>query len=118
MPQLKQNRTIAWRRPGGLNRAASRDESEPEIVEALRRAGCDVFQLDGRDIPDLLVGVGDRWVLLEVKEPLGPRGGDSKDGQHLSEGQAAFFALAQARRRPIALVRTAEEALRAVGLVR
>lgn len=110
-PQLKRpkkRRPLALgRRIGGLSRAASRDANEPEIIEALHRVGADVFQLDGRDIPDLLVGFRDRWVLLEVKTP---------DGD-LRPGQETFLMLAEARRRPAFVVRNPEDALRAIGVL-
>ena len=86
-------------------------------MEALRRAGCVVFQIDARDIADLLVGFRGQWWALEVKQPLGPEGGASKDGQHLSPGQEAFFALCRDLRLPAAVVRTPEEALRAIGAI-
>ena len=48
---------------------ARRDENEPLIVEALRKAGALVDRIDGTGVPDLLVGYQERWALLEVKVP-------------------------------------------------
>ena len=59
-------------------RAAKVDESQPAIVDALRKRGAKVWSLAtvGRGFPDLLVvapGMGARsvWALLEVKTPGG-----------------------------------------------
>lgn len=63
-----------------LNRyAKKRDLNEREIVDALRKAGATVVQLD-RPV-DLLVGYRRRTVLIEVK---------SKGGK-LNEAQREFF---------------------------
>lgn len=96
-----------WLKPGGMSRPARRDSNEPEIVNALACAGADVFRIDQRDLPDLLVGFRDRWYLLEVKTRAGK----------LSDGQERFIRMAAARRRPAEVVRTPEEALRAVGAI-
>jgi Holliday junction resolvase len=55
--------------------ARKRDDNEPEIVEAFEALGCSVTRLDGKGVPDLLVGMRGRTWLVEVKCPLGPRGG-------------------------------------------
>lgn len=48
-----------------------RDANEPEVVSALQAAGCSVQRLDGKDIPDLLVGFRHRNYLVEVKNAEG-----------------------------------------------
>ena len=105
-------------------RAARRDESEPAIVDALRAAGATVVQLNGPGLPDLLVGLAGRTYLLEVKNPLGPRGGDPGRGTGvarvsaggdgtLSRDQLAWWAAW--RGSPPVIVRTPAEALAAIG---
>lgn len=83
--------------------AASRDINEPEIVEALRKAGAYVHII--RDPLDLLVGFRGKTFLLEVKQP--------KVGR-LTPKQKDFF-----RDWPndnAVIVKTIEEALSAVGV--
>jgi hypothetical protein len=63
-------------------RAAKRDQSEPEIVEALRAFGFSVFRLD--EPVDLMVGFRGRMWLVECK--TGSRG----YGASLNDNQAAF----------------------------
>lgn len=58
-----------------MNHTKKRDANEAEIVKALRAVGASVTQLDDRGVPDLLVGLGGRTWLLEVKLPLGKEGG-------------------------------------------
>jgi hypothetical protein len=58
--------------------ARRRDANEPDIVAAFRARGCSVTLLDGAGVPDLLVGRGGRTWLVEVKLPLGPKGGKSQ----------------------------------------
>lgn len=50
-----------------MRRAARRDEVEAEIVEVLRAAGCSVTFLNGKDVPDLLVGLRGQTIVAEVK---------------------------------------------------
>ena len=57
----------------------ARDHNEPEIVDGLEDAGCTVARLyesKPAGVPDLLVGYQGLNHLLEVKLPLGPKGGD------------------------------------------
>lgn len=51
-------------------RAAKVDANQPEIVEALRKAGCFVQSLAtvGKGCPDLMVGYGYKWFVMEVKD--------------------------------------------------
>lgn len=46
-----------------------RDACEKEIVAALEKAGASVSKLDGKGIPDLLVGYRGRTYLMECKDP-------------------------------------------------
>lgn len=95
---------------------AKRDIGESLIVAMLRGAGAAVYRLDGKNLPDLLVFHRGQTLLLEVKQPPGPRGGTSDDGQHLSPGQEAFRAMAMSRGVTVYAVTTPEEALAALGL--
>lgn len=104
-------------------RAARRDKSEPEIVAALRAAGASVEIIgDGAGRPDLMVGFRGVTYHLEVKNPLGPRGGKrgggaTRPGQGgdgvLTADQLAWWAAW--RGAPPVIVRTPAEALAAIG---
>lgn len=92
-----------WRRD------AKRDTVEPAIVEALQRAGAKVWRLS---LPlDLLVGHRGRFVLLEVKS-------NTRKPDKRQQVQTDTIAECQTGGLPVYLVRTPEEALRAVGAVR
>lgn len=82
-----------------------RDDAELPIVSVLERIGLIVVRLSEPHVPDLLVGVRGKWVLLEVK---------SEDGE-LRPGQETFCRIAWAAHLPVAIVRTPEDALRALG---
>lgn len=53
-----------------MRRAAHVDGNHAEVVRALRAVGCSVQSLApvGSGCPDLLVGIGGRNVVLEVKD--------------------------------------------------
>lgn len=90
---------------------ARRDKNEPEIVHALKAAGCVVAAIDAPYIGDLLVWAPrpkgqklcDLW-LLEVKAP----------GAQLRPGQAEWAATTGPAGIRYAVVMTVDEALRAV----
>ena len=74
---------------------ARKDENHTAVVAAFRALGCSVISLSAPGCPDLLVGfygAGPRPVnvLVEVKRPLGPRGG--KSHRELLDTQVAFGA--------------------------
>lgn len=93
--------------------AKRRDKNEPPIIEALEAVGAIVTQLNGKGIPDLLVGYRARTFLLEVKGPLNSKG---KAGAHkLTPDQETWFALW--RGAAVVIVRNPEEALTAIGLL-
>lgn len=77
------------------------DDNQREIVEAFRKAGCDVIDLSavGRGVPDLLVSTKRRMCLVEVK---GKRG-------RLNDRQGAWW-LSWLGKPPV-IIRSAEEAL-------
>lgn len=104
-------------------RAARRDANEPAIVEALRAAGASVEIIgEGEGRPDLMVGYRGNTFHLEVKNPLGPRGGKSGGGAS-RPGQGGDGVLTEAQRdwwaawkgAPPVIVRTPAEALAAIG---
>ena len=85
-----------------MRRAAKVDCNQPEIVQALRKAGRTVQPLHqvGKGCPDLLVGYQGVNYLLEVK---------TDDGD-LTEDQVSFIS---DWRGHIFIVRSAEEAIKA-----
>lgn len=102
--------------------ARMRDANEKPIVLALRAVGAHVTQLDGKGVPDLLVGFRGATHLLEVKLPLGKHGGRTSGGASrpgnggdgtLTEAQVAWHAGWCGGR--VAIVRTPDEALAAIG---
>ena len=94
-----------------INRYAARiDANKLAIVDALRAAGCTVY--DAKQPVDLIVGGDDRWtLLLEIKNPKQP----PSKRKH-TKAQAAF--LATWRGGPVVTVMDVEGALRAVALMR
>lgn len=102
-------------------RAKRRDRNEPSVVDALEAAGATVTRIDADGFPDLVVGYRGKTWLLEVKLPLGPRGG--KSARRESEGGRGDLTRAQVawwdswRGEPAIVVRSPAEALEAVGCV-
>ncbi len=82
--------------------AASRDQNEPEVVAALRKAGAFVYVM--REPLDLLVGFQGQTYLLEVKMP--------KKGR-ITPAQVKFFD--EWPNENAHVVRTCEEALTVIG---
>lgn len=89
-----------------MRRAAKVDKNQREIVEALRAAGCSVVITShvGAGFPDIVVGRAGATYLLEIK---GKRG-------KLTKPQVKFF---DEWRGNAVVVRTVDEALKAVGLL-
>ena len=84
-----------------MRRSAKRDHNESAIVQALKKAGCQVWRVSGAALPDLLVLTpGGSWQPLEVKNPHG------KNRQTAAQARALA---------PWLVVRTPEEALRATN---
>ena len=90
-----------------IARAKRRDRSEPEIVEALRRAGCYVHLYD--DPLDLLVGYRGQTYLVEVKDGRMP-----PSERPLKPSQVAFFR--EWTGGPAYVVRSVAEALCVLGI--
>ncbi len=85
---------------------AKRDQSEPEIVRLLELVGARVWRLNKPF--DLLCGFRGRLYLLEVKSGKGK----------LTKEQLRDYDLCTADGLPVAIVKTAGDALRAIGAVR
>lgn len=89
------------------------DRNQPEIVKALRQAGCSVQSLAtvGEGCPDLLVGRGCLTYLIEVKDGEAPRA-----QQRLTSDQATWFDCW--RGETVYIARSIAEALAIVGVAR
>lgn len=87
-------------------RHGKRDLNHTEIKQALLACGCSVIDLAdaGNSVPDLLVGRAGRSFLVEVKSPKGKE----KPGQ--TQAREAW------RGDRWSVVRSVQEALRAVGI--
>lgn len=81
---------------------------------ALRSAGCSVDFWGVLGSPDLVVGRAGVTYLIEVKQPLGPRGGSGQDGQQLNDLQLAWH---RKWRGHVTVVRSVTEAFQVVGLL-
>jgi hypothetical protein len=97
---------------GGRMRAARIDANQPEIVAALRKAGCTVQHLHGvgKGCPDLLIGRAGVNYLLEIKD-----GGKAASDQRLTADQVVWH---REWGGIVAVVNSVEGALAAVGLAR
>lgn len=93
-----------------MRRAAKIDRNQPEIVAALRKAGCTVESLAavGNGVTDLLVGRAGINYLLEVKDGEKP-----PSERKLTPDQVVWHGNWQGQK---CVVNNIEEALRAVGL--
>lgn len=103
-------------------RAKRRDENEPAIVAALEAVGCSVLRLNETGAPDLLVSFRGVLRLLEVKLPL-RQSGAVQPGRHRGQGgEHADMTAAQVKwwrewkGPPPVLVRSSDDALRAIGV--
>ena len=87
-------------------RAARVDLNQASIVAALRDAGATVQSLAsmGKGVPDLLVSHEQQVWVVEVKGPKGT----------LTPEQVEWIAAWQA---PVHIVRTADDALRVIGVI-
>lgn len=88
-------------------RARKVDGNQSEIIAALTKCGALVTDLSGvgRGVPDLLVAVGGKLYLLEAKAAKGKLTDAQKDWHARWSGYAT-------------VVRTPEQALAAVGLLK
>ena len=95
-----------------FRRAAAVDANQKEIVQALRRAGCTVQVLSavGQGCPDILVGHHGVNYVLEIKD-----GAKVLSKQALTPVQEEWHATWAGQK---AIVKTVEQALFAVGLLK
>ena len=78
------------------------DANQQEIIDALKRIGCEVETISGRaGMPDLLVAIGRRLFLLEVK--------NIKGQNKVNDDQITFH-----KRFPVSVVRTPGEAIEVI----
>jgi hypothetical protein len=84
------------------------DANQDQIVTALRAAGATVQSLAriGQGCPDVLCALGGQMFLLEIKNP----GGKDEVNDKQQKWHIAW-------RAPVHVVRSADEALRAVGAI-
>lgn len=87
-------------------RAARKDDNHKAIVTALQGAGAFVESISGTGVPDLLVGFRGQTWLLELKRP----------GEFINANQALW--LYEWKGKPVTVVRSPEEALKAIGAIR
>jgi Holliday junction resolvase len=85
--------------------AAKRDANEDAIVSAVQLAGWKVFKISGKGLPDLMCVRRGAVKMLEIKAK----------GGTLTESQADRFPLFAANGLPVLVVRTPQEALRALA---
>jgi len=93
-----------------VRRAARTDANQPEIVAALRAAGCSVQHLHtiGGGCPDILVGRAGKNYILEIKD-----GAKAPSGRQLTEDEKEWH---RTWRGVVHTVCNIAEALDAVGL--
>lgn len=91
--------------------AARIDANQPEIIDALRKAGASVVSLSavGMGVPDLLVGYQGRNHLLEVKD-----GSKPPSAQKLTPFQESWL---DNWRGNAAVVNSVEAAFAAIGII-
>ena len=89
-----------------MRRKGKIDQNQPELVEALRKAGCSVLILSnvGSGCPDTLVGRNGKNVLAEIKD-----GSTPPSAQKLTPDQVKFH---EEWKGHIVILRTLEDALR------
>ena len=93
-------------------KAARIDANQPAIVAALRKAGATVQSLAGVGcgVPDLLVGIAGKTMLMEIKDGAKPA-----SARRLTPDQLVWHAAWQGG--TLAVVDSPEAALRALGVL-
>jgi hypothetical protein len=92
-------------------RALKTDANQSEIVQALRKAGADVWIIGSP--ADALCGFSGRFTTIEIKD-----GRKSPSRQALTADEQAFLKRCRQAGYPHYVVRTPEEALHAIGAIR
>ena len=92
-----------------MRTAAKVDANQREIIRILRDCGVTVQPLHtvGKGTPDLLCGYRGQNVLLEVKD-------GNRNGSRLTDAQQAWH---RTWRGQVAVVETADDALRTLGVI-
>jgi hypothetical protein len=99
-----------------MRRAFHRDAAEKPIIRALRAVGATVHQLNGKDVPDLLVGYRGATYLLEVKSRLSDTQKDGYTRRRTTRIKPGQQAMHEAwRGSPVAVVHDVDEALAAIS---
>ena len=95
-----------------MRRRGRTDANHAAIVQALRQVGASVTSLAdvGHGVPDLLVSYRGDWHVLELKD-----GSKAPSDQQVTMAEVRWAAEQHA---PVHLVRSLEEALRAIGASR
>lgn len=92
-----------------------RDKNEKPIIAALRAVGASVQQLNETGCPDLLVGIGGKMFLIEVKQEHGKAEAHGKKTESgLRPSQEKWWAEWKGPTPVIAT--TSTEALKAIGV--
>lgn len=86
------------------------DANQAEIVESLRKAGCFVQSLAtiGKGCPDLMVGHGYKWFVMEVKD-----GAKAPSARKLTPDEQAWHDRARLFA-PVHIVESVEQALQII----
>ena len=95
-----------------MRRAARTDANQQEVIDAMRKCGASVQDLSavGKGVPDLLVGLGGKNVLVEVKD-----GSKIPSKQKLTKDQEQWHSKWKG---VIHIVRTVDEAIDLVRQMR
>ncbi len=91
------------------------DANHGEIVSALRKVGCFVqsMAMIGCGCPDLLVGIGGKWFVIEVKDGARP-----PSERKLTKDETQWHAAAARHGLPVYVAESEDDALGVVGLMR
>jgi Holliday junction resolvase len=89
------------------HRHNNRDANESDLISELQQVGLDVYRVksDTAGVPDLLIGYGEDWWLVEIKT----------DGGKLSTTQEQFIEHHTYYNRRVCVARTARDVLRYIG---
>ncbi len=95
-----------------MRRAARIDVNQPEIVQALRKAGAVVTPIHtiGQGVADLLVSYRQKWLVLEVKDGAKP-----PSARELTTDERTWIG---AQRAPVYIVNGVLEALAVLQTVK
>lgn len=91
--------------PGIHRRDAKRDANEKQLAKDLRHCGVFVMKISGEDQPDLACYYRGQWFMLEVKTEKGRVRKNQNWDETIEPGA-------------VPIVRTLDEALRAIGAVK